>query len=103
MHVHNQDGFTGVSRFRKRIQISEIQSGVPVGEAEVWARIMMRHGINPLLVDLHCPACLERGGTGSGDGMILITGTTADTNRPYYLVFPLERDASSKNHDFSVV
>jgi hypothetical protein len=42
---------------------------------------------------------LERGGTGHWDGMILIAGTTADANRTYYLAIPLQRDASSKNHD----
>jgi hypothetical protein len=49
MHVHYQDGFPGVSRFRKCIQISEVQSGVPLGKAEVRARIMMRHGLVLLL------------------------------------------------------
>jgi hypothetical protein len=46
---------------------------------------------------------LERGGTGRGDGMILIAGTTADANRPYYLAIQLERDTAGKNHDFAVV
>jgi len=31
--------------------------------------------------------------------MILIAGTTADTNRPYHLAIPLQRNAASKNHD----
>jgi hypothetical protein len=44
MHVHNKDGFPNVSRLGKGIQISEVQSGIPLGKAEVRARIMMRHG-----------------------------------------------------------
>jgi hypothetical protein len=48
------------------IQISEVQSGVPLGKAEVRARIMMRHGLVLLLqvAGLLCRAGLERGGTG---------------------------------------
>src|SRR6266851_4098545 len=41
--------------------------------------------------------------TGRGDGMILIAGTTADANRPYYLAIQLQGDAASKNHDFAIV
>jgi hypothetical protein len=46
---------------------------------------------------------LKRGGTGLGDGMILIAGTTTDANRPYYLAIPFQWDATSKNHDLAVV
>ena len=56
-----------------------------------------------LLAGLLCPAGLERCGTGRGDGMILVAGTTADANRPYYLAIQLQRDAASKNHDFAAV
>jgi hypothetical protein len=41
MHVHNQDRFLRVSRFGKGIQISEIQSGIPLGETEVRAGIVV--------------------------------------------------------------
>ena len=46
---------------------------------------------------------LERGGTGRGDGMILIAGTTADANRPYYLAIAFQRDAASEDHDLAIV
>src|SRR5438876_7867432 len=98
MHVHNQDGFPTVSRFWKSIQIGEVQSGVPLGKAEVRARIMMRHGL-VLFLQVCSASGLERGGTGRGDGMILIAGTTADANRPYYLAIQLQRDAAGENHD----
>jgi len=35
--------------------------------------------------------------------MILIAGTTADTNRSYNLAIQLQWNAASKNHDFAVV
>jgi len=46
---------------------------------------------------------LKGRGIGRRDGMILIAVTTADTNNPYYLAFPLQGDTSGKNHDFAVV
>jgi hypothetical protein len=52
--------------------------------------------MSPLLAG---PAGLERGGTGRGDGVILVAGPTAEANRPYYLAIQLQRDAASKNHD----
>ena len=58
---------------------------------------------SPPLAGRFCPVGLERGGAGRGDGMILIAGTTADANGPYYLAIQLQRDAASKNHDFAVV
>src|SRR5450432_4323173 len=103
MHVHNHDGFPSVSRLWKGIQISEVQSGVPFGKAEVRARIMMRHGLVLFLQVCLCQAGLERGGTCRGDGMILVAGTTADANRSYHLAIQLQRDAASKNHDFAAV
>ena len=45
---------------------------------------------------------LERGGTGLGDGMILIAGTTTDANRSYHPAIPFQWDATSKNHDLAV-
>jgi hypothetical protein len=57
MHIHNQDGFLRVSRLGKGIQIREVKSGVPLGEAEVRARIVMRHG----LVLLSCRLFVDPG------------------------------------------
>ena len=57
----------------------------------------------PRLAILLCAAGLECGGTGRSHGMILLAGTTADTNRSYHLAVPIERDAAGKNHDFAGV
>src|SRR5229473_1613111 len=103
MHVYDQDRFSRLSRFGKGIQIGEVQSGVSLREAEVRARIVMRHGLVLLSCRAVRPPGLERGGTGRSDGMILIAGTTADADRPYDLAIQLQRDAASKNHDFAVV
>src|SRR5712691_1565367 len=103
MNVHDQDGFPSVSRFGKGIQISEVQSGVPLGKAEVRARIMMRHRFVLLLQVCFGRAELERGRTGRGDGMILIAGTTADADRPDYLALAFQRDAASEDHDLAIV
>src|SRR5882762_8853324 len=44
MNVHDQNRLPSVSRLGKGIQISKVQTGVPLGKAEVRARIVMRHG-----------------------------------------------------------
>src|SRR5437016_7594552 len=75
----------------------------PLGKAEVRARVMMRHGLVLLLQFLLCSAWLERRGTGRGDGMILIAGTTADANRPYHLAIAFQRDAASEDHDLAII
>jgi hypothetical protein len=59
--------------------------------------------IGPSLVNLLFSAALERGGTGRSHGMILITGTTTDANRPYYLAIAFQRDATGKDHDLAIV
>src|SRR5205814_1128314 len=46
---------------------------------------------------------LERRSACRSDGMILIAGTAADTNRTDYLAIQLQWDAAGKNHDLAVV
>ena len=81
----------------------EVQSGVRLGKSEVMAGIMRRHGLVFLLQVCSVRLGLECGGTGRGDGMILIAGATADANRTYYLAIQFQRDAAGKNHDSAVV
>lgn len=64
---------------------------------------MMRHELVLSLAVLLCLAELERGGAGRSDGMILIAGTTADTNRTYYLAIQLQWNAATEDHDLAIV
>ncbi len=102
MHVHDQNGFPSVSGFGKRVQIREVQAGVPLGKAEVRTGIMMRHG-SVLLVRFALSVGLERDCTGCGDDVVLIAGPTADPNCAHDLAIPFQRNTARKNHDLAVV
>jgi hypothetical protein len=42
--VHDEDRLTGISRLGEGIEVGEVEAGVPIGEPEVGAGIMVRHG-----------------------------------------------------------
>jgi hypothetical protein len=89
--------------FREAYRPVKSSRASPWGKSEVMDGIMRRHGLVFLLQVCSVRLGLECGGTGRGDGMILIAGATADANRTYYLAIQLQRDAAGKNHDSAVV
>src|SRR6267154_671670 len=50
-----------------------------------------------LFISLECSCA------GFRDGMVLITATTADTDRTHHFALALQRDAASENHDLAIV
>src|ERR1700690_435541 len=50
MHVHDEDRLTLLFRAGESIKVCEVKAGVPVGEPEIGAGVVVRHTSSPLFL-----------------------------------------------------